>query len=443
MVRRAVVFVVVLVAALLLGRLGSGVDDGPSLEVEQSLRAPRVPEGGDPARTVRDRAALPGGSEARGASAGVWQRLPDPGVAPRDAHTTVWTGQDVLAWGGFGPFGSGDGLHDDGVALDVATGSWQAIPPAPLAGLVNHTAVWTGAPAGGPPSSGGPAGDPPAGEMLVWSVQSSGHRGAALDPGTGRWRLLAADPLPHRVFHTAVWTGPHPGHAGEMLVWAGPSDEDGPGGAAYDPVADRWRVLPDPPGGEGSRVGFTATWTGREMIVVGGTDTRAAAPPAGALAYYPATDRWRVLPDLPGGERHEHAAVWTGRNLLVWGGFGGGGQLARPIGLSYDPDTGAWSEIPEPPDGARAGHAAVWAGDRMVVWGGAHQPADGRPAGVVYDPAEQAWQALGGPTRPRVPHRLVWTGQDLVVLDGRSLSGGLRYTPGGGQPAASGPAATW
>lgn len=384
-VRRAVVFLVVVVAAALLGRLGSGLDAGPMLEVEH-------PDGEGGAGVDRD------------AGAGPWRLLPDPGLAARDAHTAVWDGAAVLVWGGYGPFGSGDGLHADGAAYVVATDHWEAIPPAPLPGLVNHTAVWTGQ------------------EMLVWSGAGSGDRGAAYDPARGRWRLLSPDPLPDLQEHTAVWAG------GEMLVWGGYGRPGGSPaavrGAAYDPAADAWRLLPAAPDA-GTRRAHTATWTGREMVVVGGSARGRESPTVAAQAYDPAAEAWRVLPDPPGGARDGHTAVWTGDLLLVWGGVGADGDLADPAGVAYDPAADAWSVLPDPAAGTRAGHAAAWTGAEMVVWGGV-RPGRPRPAGLAYDPAGGRWRALPDPPlRPRVPPRLVWTGELLVVLDGRSFAPAL------------------
>ena len=82
-------------------------------------------------------------------------------------------------------------------------------------------------------------------------------------------------------------------------------------------AADRRRA--DPAGG-----GMAAAWTGRQLVVWGGQapggNWQAAA--AGA-AYDPAADRWEVLPPAPIAARFGASAVWTGREVLFWGGQGG------------------------------------------------------------------------------------------------------------------------
>lgn len=79
--------------------------------------------------------------------------------------------------------------------------------------------------------------------------------GAAYDPAADRWRLLAPAPVVPRI----AWTGQ------EMLVWGGQSGsryfDDG---AAYDPAPDRWRALPASP--LAARFTF-AVWSGTQMLV--------------------------------------------------------------------------------------------------------------------------------------------------------------------------------
>ena len=63
-------------------------------------------------------------------------------------------------------------------------------------------------------------------------------------------------------------------------------------------------------------------------------------------------------------------AVWTGREMIVWGGSISGGP-ETDSGGHYDPVTDTWSAtsmagVPEP----SFGHTAVWTGTEMLVWGG-------------------------------------------------------------------------
>ena len=56
----------------------------------------------------------------------------------------------------------------------------------------------------------------------------------------------------------------------------------------------------------------------------GTTDSPGDQPPAtvmpGGAAYDPGADRWEAIPAAPLSSRARAVAVWTGRELVVWGG---------------------------------------------------------------------------------------------------------------------------
>jgi len=64
-----------------------------------------------------------------------------------------------------------------------------------------------------------------------------------------------------------------------------------------------------------------------------------------------------------------HSAVWTGKYMVIWGGSSQRGALYDPASDEWYPTTLAGAPA------ARGGHNAVWAGDRMLVQGGVY-PAD-------------------------------------------------------------------
>src|SRR5260370_39385691 len=66
----------------------------------------------------------------------------------RELHTAVWTGSEMIVWGGFA---SGPSYFNTGGRYDPSSGSWEATSTtgAPTAREI-HTAVWTGS------------------EMIVW-----------------------------------------------------------------------------------------------------------------------------------------------------------------------------------------------------------------------------------------------------------------------------------
>ena len=116
--------------------------------------------------------------------------------SPRAYHSMVWTGEEMIVWGGLtdGPVAFGDGARYHPGRDRWTTVSSTAAPSARF----YHTAVWTGA------------------EMLVYG----GPDDRALwryRPDADLWSSYAtATSPPARHWHTATWTGC------EMLVWGGP-----------------------------------------------------------------------------------------------------------------------------------------------------------------------------------------------------------------------------
>jgi N-acetylneuraminic acid mutarotase len=169
----------------------------------------------------------------------------------RESHTAVWTGSEMIVWGGFN---NGNDL-DSGGRYDPSTDSWTATSAinAPE-GRYRFTAVWTGS------------------EMIVWGGQGCGsnctlNTGGRYDPTTDTWTATNATNAPvARFSHTALWTG------SEMIVWGG-SDRTNylHTGARYNPSTDSWTLtsLVNVPLG---RYAFVAVWTGSDMIVWGGVD---------------------------------------------------------------------------------------------------------------------------------------------------------------------------
>jgi hypothetical protein len=125
---------------------------------------------------------------------------------PREGHTALWTGKEMLIWGGW----NGGPYLDDGGALDPATdadGAWSAITTtgAPSA-RTEHAAVWTDKAMMVWGGCGGDACVNVLGDGGVWTPGAGG----------GSWRAVAAAPaITPRQRHTAVWTGK------EVILWGG------------------------------------------------------------------------------------------------------------------------------------------------------------------------------------------------------------------------------
>ncbi|MBI1951002.1 MAG: hypothetical protein HYS34_06540 [Acidobacteria bacterium] len=333
-----------------------------------------------------------------------WRPMPQAGApAGRTDHTAVWTGSEMIVWGGFGP----GTILTTGGRYDPVSNAWTAtsLVDAPSK-RYGHTAVWTGQ------------------EMIVWGGWAGGgarlNTGGRYDPESDTWSATSLVDAPILGFyHTAVWTG------SEMIVWGGDLTS---AGGVYNPATDTWRQtsLLDAPR---PRRLATAVWTGTEMIVWGGS-SGGYAPGGGR--YNPATDTWR--PTNPGSaplNRYYHTAVWTGSRMIVWGGYDFSGpppSEAFNTGALYDPVADAWT--PTSLDGApapRGRHSAVWADGRMIVWGGRGDSSGGR-----YDPSTDSWTPTNAtPSSPsqRAAHTAVWTGSEMIVWGGTTDSSGGRYDP--------------
>src|SRR6266545_2968066 len=74
--------------------------------------------------------------------ANAWSPMSRAGApSPRTSNSGVWTGQELIVWGGF----SGGVRRNDGAAYNPRTDSWRLLPTdgAPSERAF-HTAVWTG-----------------------------------------------------------------------------------------------------------------------------------------------------------------------------------------------------------------------------------------------------------------------------------------------------------
>ena len=79
-------------------------------------------------------------------TAGTWTSMtPTNALTPRGSHTAIWAGSEMIIWGGKN--GSGNTGLNDGSCYNPTVDEWRAIPnglPNTPAGRLHHTAVWTG-----------------------------------------------------------------------------------------------------------------------------------------------------------------------------------------------------------------------------------------------------------------------------------------------------------
>jgi hypothetical protein len=290
----------------------------------------------------------------------------------RRFHTAIWTGSDMLIWGGEG--GDSGPTLNTGARYDPTTDTWTPMSTlgAP-GGRYLHAAVWTGS------------------ELLVWGgdTVSAGviptDTGGRYSPSSDTWQPISSAGAPSaRTVANSVWTG------SEMIVWGGATDyqcvcNSLNTGARYNPATDSWATMStqNTPDGLSNP---SVVWSGSAMIVWGGATTSSTYVNSGRR-YDPTTDTWTTI-QTSGAPSPRIAAVpvWTGSEMIVWGGYDGNRLNS---GGRYDPATDTW--VPTTLSGAptpRNAHTAVWTGDQMIVWGGFH-PTDAfirLNTGGRYDP---------------------------------------------------------
>lgn len=274
----------------------------------------------------------------------------------RENFTMVWTGKEMIVWGG----DTGSSTNQ-GACFDPMSDTWTrttstvGAPPPRL----GHAATWTGS------------------RMFVWGGRDSSFNifndGYLYDPATDTWSgpISTTGAPTARVLPTAVWTGT------EVIVWGG--ETNGPiyfnDGSAYNPVTNSWRPIstvnaPTP------RTDFTAVWTGTEMIVFGGYDGSSRVNTGGR--YNPQLNAWGTPPSTVGAPPPVSAdgSGWDGIEMIVWGGIQNDVEITN-VGARYNPATDSWQAVttngaPTP----RRSNKAVWAGSDFITWGG-YSPSEG------------------------------------------------------------------
>jgi N-acetylneuraminic acid mutarotase len=317
----------------------------------------------------------------------------------RYQHTAIWTGTEMIVWGG-------NFLLNSGGRYNPSTDSWLPTSTPwfhlsnirPPYGEQYHTAIWTGD------------------EMIIWGGGNTDpyyNTGGRYNPTTDTWipTSTGANVPEGRQNHTAVWTG------SKMIIWGGWSYESwgtGTGintGGVYDPLSDSWTPTStiNAPSG---RDRHTAVWTGSEMIIWG-----SCAGTSDGGRYNPLTDSWisTTLTNAPEG-RCNLKSVWTGQEMIVWGGNNGSTNLNT--GGRYAPALDSWqptSTIGAP--SARFYLSMVWTGNRAIVWGGGQPPTN---TGGLYDPVADSWTATSITNAPtaRDSHTAIWTGSEMIVWGG-------------------------
>jgi hypothetical protein len=325
---------------------------------------------------------------------------------PRASHAAVWTGSELLIYGGSNGADVVDPLRT-GLAYNPEIDTWRDISPSPLAlsWWPDLNAIWTG-------------------DQLIlvgWARDGEQYRTQILTyrPEVDSWE---ATTVPEEREHVGavVWTGR------EILLVGGDLNAPDDTAWAYHLETGQWRRMSDPP--INPVEGMEGVWTGTEAIFAGGYT---GPEPFPAVAYNPSLDNWRPLPSPLGRQLEQHEMVWTGKQVILYSGHG---PPHSETLLIYDPATDSWSESSPMPMLPAERLAGVWTGERLIIWGGyatyGEHDEDGDAVfghGAMYDPATDSWELLPeAPISDRCDHSGTWTGAEFIVFGGMPLCG----TPG-------------
>ena len=292
----------------------------------------------------------------------IWKSTNTTGApTARARHTAIWTGTEMIVWGGRGN-DSYRGINTGG-RYNPTTDTWTAISTvgAPSDFLIGEdTAIWTGT------------------EMIVWGILNDGNTntGYRYNPITDSWTAISiSGALGTRQGHTAVWTG------NKMIVWGGYYGyADYNTGGLYNPANNTWTAT-STNGAPTHNGSLTSFWTGTEMIVV------SSSPDFLSSRYNPISDTWTQISKLgfPSGCSY----VWTGKEMILWGGTNSANNVTYNTGFCYSPETDTLDKlIPAYLELSAAnfsrqtyasdfynikeryGHSAIWAGTGMILYGG-------------------------------------------------------------------------
>ena len=349
--------------------------------------------------------------------AGSWTALPTSGApAERKLHTAIWSGTEMIIWGGDG----GTVSLDNGARYNLSLNNWMSITTsnAPFA-RYGHSAIWTG------------------NEMIIWGGFNSGNTppylntGAKYYPISDSWVAITTTNVPSaRYYHTAIWTGT------EMIIWGGYNGNDLNTGAKYNPTSDSWVTItttnaPSP------RSSHSAVWTGTEMIIWGGyNNTSGSVWFNDGAKYNPNTDTWIPLTTTNAPlARAGHIAIWTGSEMIIWGGRREWGNFLTS-GSKYNAASDTWTSISTTgaPSGRRW-HTGIWSGTELIIWGG-YDDINYLNTGGKYNLQSDTWipfTLINTPSK-RGYHTAIWSGNEMIIWGGwagpdGTFNTGAKYQP--------------
>lgn len=352
--------------------------------------------------------------------------------APREKHSAVWTGKEMIIFGGKNASTALNSAH----AYNPDKDTWRDITTPNLKPRYNHTAIWA------------------LNKMIVWGgyikqndTSSWQYDGVIYDPKADSWEKLTPpwdwQEAPNNSFNenprqTALWTGT------ELIIFGGSTKTRESLGAIFNPKTKKWKEI-SKVGAPLRLAGQTAIWTSDKMIIWGGykgiNNFDREITNEGAI-YDPKTDTWETITTINAPKaRANHVAVWTGKEMVIFGGGGvsSSGKLSSTGGI-YNPKgnngNGSWVELKSELAVDRLGHTAIWNGEEMLVIGGkSFRYSTYYKDIIAINPELERFRGISSKSSPeaRWNHTAVFTGHSMIVWGGAKSrsnyinSGGIFY----------------
>jgi hypothetical protein len=276
--------------------------------------------------------------------------------------------------------------------------------------------------------------------MLVWGGFSGSQQqtiysdGAAYDPTAKTWSMLPAAPIAGREYATSVWTGR------SLFIWGGFTNAStgtpATDGALYTPSDHSWTKLPPSP----------ITGYQQSLALVSGQTVIVLTTPRGnnadvvhADSYNPATNKWSRLPDLKLPTGHtiiNMATLANGDQIYLWSMWSNpvtnGSETIGYFGIdgfTLNAETRQWSANALAPQAVRNVAQPLWTGRLILIpasqpfCGGCSGPIVLNRAGIALNPRDATTSVIPHGPVDDLDPTYLWTGAALLAVNTTSLLG--------------------
>ena len=268
--------------------------------------------------------------------------------SPRTNAAGVWTGTEVIIWGG------ADGITGEvntGAKYNPLTDTWSSISQVntfrpKYFQKTSEMPVWTGS------------------EMIIMG-DHNGSFGRSYNPINDVWTAIPNSGFPKFNYFSQIWTGT------DVLIWggAGPYPTYTNRGFLYNPSTQTWSEISNI-GAPSARALPDLFLVGNKAIVWGGIDDDEVFNDGGMYDF--TSNTWVPMATINSpSQRVAHISISSGTKFIVWSGSTRTTQPKYNNGAEFDPIANSWTPLTQMGVPSRRRSAAgVWTGSKMIVWSG-------------------------------------------------------------------------